>query len=79
MTDDPLTPDDRATLARLLRRILRDAKFPFSDANSELRRILEKLEPPPPEKKPAPPPLPTGRSGVLESRKRQRRSRVLPG
>ena len=76
IADDPLTPDDRAILARLLRRVLRDAKFPFSDANSELRRILGKLEPSAKaEPKPTPPPLPTGRSGVLESRKRQRRGR----
>jgi hypothetical protein len=46
MTDD-LTSDDRVVLARFLRRTLREAKFPMSDANRELRAILEKLEPPP--------------------------------
>jgi hypothetical protein len=40
-----LTSGDRATLARHLRRTLDDARFPMSDANLELRLILEKLEP----------------------------------
>jgi hypothetical protein len=67
VTDDPLTAEDRVTLARLLKRTLDASRFPLRDESRELRAILEKLEPPR-EKKPLPPPLPSGRSGVLESR-----------
>ena len=77
MSDDPLTSGDRAVLVRLLKRTIDASRFPLSDETREYRAVLEKLAPPR-EKKP-PPPLPTGKSGYIESRKRQRRNRVLPG
>jgi len=53
-----LTDDEAAALARVLRRVIDDDRFPHSPRMAPLRAILGKLEPP--VGKPEPPPPLTG-------------------
>jgi hypothetical protein len=50
-----LTPEEKQALIGLLRRVLDEARYPFSRRYDPLKAILAKLEPPAPKPEPLPP------------------------
>jgi hypothetical protein len=72
MTVPELDAAEKAALIELLKETIAADRFPFSPRIRQLKRILDKLEPPPPAPEPFPPPKPPTERSIVLSKKRRR-------
>jgi hypothetical protein len=72
MAWEDLTAEERAAVLGELRQVVDNDRLPLSLRIRQLRRALDKLDPPPPRPDPLPPPKPPGEPSMALRRKRRR-------